>query len=81
MIEYIVFLGDREDFKEILALVFVCVMEQVPPRPNTYMPFGNGVHACPGSELAKLETLILLHHLTTSCRFSLSLSLKFLRVN
>lgn len=44
-------------------------MEQVPPRPNTYMPFGNGVHACPGSELAKLETLILLHHLTTSCRW------------
>lgn len=42
---------------------------EVPPRPNTYMPFGNGVHACPGSELAKLETLILLHHLTTSCRW------------
>ncbi|GLT62927.1 hypothetical protein SLA2020_355290 [Shorea laevis] len=42
---------------------------EVPPRPNTYMPFGNGVHACPGSELAKLEILILLHHLTTSCRW------------
>ncbi|XP_059431311.1 abscisic acid 8'-hydroxylase 2 [Corylus avellana] len=42
---------------------------EVPPRPNTYMPFGNGVHACPGSELAKLEMLILLHHLTTSYRW------------
>ncbi|CAK9187272.1 unnamed protein product, partial [Ilex paraguariensis] len=42
---------------------------EVPPRPNTYMPFGNGVHSCPGSELAKLEMLVLLHHLTTSFRW------------
>ncbi|XWS74109.1 hypothetical protein CRYUN_Cryun02cG0187500 [Craigia yunnanensis] len=41
---------------------------EVPPRPNTFMPFGNGVHSCPGSELAKLEMLVLLHHLTTSYR-------------
>ncbi|KAL4302475.1 hypothetical protein GQ457_10G008700 [Hibiscus cannabinus] len=42
---------------------------EVPPRPNTFIPFGNGVHSCPGSELAKLEMLILLHHLTTSYRW------------
>ncbi|KAI3987091.1 hypothetical protein MKX01_036881 [Papaver californicum] len=42
---------------------------EVPLRPNTYMPFGNGVHSCPGSELAKLEMLVLLHHLTTSYRW------------
>ncbi|KAI9081890.1 hypothetical protein K1719_036152 [Acacia pycnantha] len=42
---------------------------EVPPRPNTYMPFGNGVHSCPGSELAKLEILVLLHHLTISYRW------------
>ncbi|KAL2339396.1 hypothetical protein Fmac_007336 [Flemingia macrophylla] len=42
---------------------------EVPPRPNTYMPFGNGVHSCPGSELAKLELLVLLHHLTISYRW------------
>ncbi|XP_022755803.1 abscisic acid 8'-hydroxylase 2-like isoform X2 [Durio zibethinus] len=42
---------------------------EVPPRPNTFMPFGNGVHSCPGSELAKLEMLVLLHHLTTSYRW------------
>ncbi|XVE79556.1 hypothetical protein DITRI_Ditri14bG0068200 [Diplodiscus trichospermus] len=41
---------------------------EVPPRPNTFMPFGNGGHSCPGSELAKLEMLVLLHHLTTSYR-------------
>ncbi|KAE8653258.1 abscisic acid 8'-hydroxylase 2 isoform X1 [Cucumis sativus] len=40
-----------------------------PPRPNTYMPFGNGVHSCPGSEMAKLEMLVLLHHLTTTYRW------------
>ncbi|XP_050368740.1 abscisic acid 8'-hydroxylase 2 [Argentina anserina] len=44
---------------------------EVPPRPNTYMPFGNGVHSCPGSELAKLEMLILVHHLTTTYRWQL----------
>ncbi|KAJ6750665.1 hypothetical protein OIU85_001226 [Salix viminalis] len=42
---------------------------EVPPKPNTYMPFGNGVHSCPGSELAKLEMLILLHHLTPTYRW------------
>lgn len=42
---------------------------EVPVRPNTYMPFGNGVHSCPGSELAKLEMLVLLHHLTTTYRW------------
>ncbi|XP_076907187.1 abscisic acid 8'-hydroxylase 2-like [Bidens hawaiensis] len=42
---------------------------EVAPRPNTYMPFGNGAHSCPGSELAKLEMLVLLHHLTTTFRW------------
>ncbi|KAE8664674.1 Abscisic acid 8'-hydroxylase 1 [Hibiscus syriacus] len=42
---------------------------EVPPRPNTFMPFGNGVHSCPGSELAKLEMLVFLHHLTTRYRW------------
>ncbi|KAG6476134.1 abscisic acid 8'-hydroxylase 1-like [Zingiber officinale] len=38
---------------------------EVAPKPNTFMPFGNGTHSCPGNELAKLEMLVLLHHLTT----------------
>ncbi|KAL1829543.1 hypothetical protein ACET3Z_007955 [Daucus carota] len=42
---------------------------QAAPKPNTYMPFGNGVHACPGNELAKLEILILIHHLVTKYRW------------
>ncbi|KAJ0238850.1 Abscisic acid 8'-hydroxylase 2 [Hirschfeldia incana] len=42
---------------------------KVAPKPNTFMPFGSGVHSCPGSELAKLEMIILLHHLTTSFRW------------
>ncbi|MBA0639679.1 hypothetical protein Goklo_022700 [Gossypium klotzschianum] len=47
---------------------------EVPLRPNTFIPFGNGVHSCPGSELAKLEMLVLLHHLTTSYRYPFILS-------
>ncbi|CAN4077207.1 unnamed protein product [Withania somnifera] len=44
---------------------------EVSPKPNTFMPFGNGVHSCPGNELAKLEILILVHHLTTKYRWSM----------
>ncbi|KAM7258671.1 hypothetical protein ACFE04_014412 [Oxalis oulophora] len=42
---------------------------EVAPRPNTYMPFGTGVHTCPGSELAKLEMLVLLHHLVITLKW------------
>ncbi|KAG0474986.1 hypothetical protein HPP92_014672 [Vanilla planifolia] len=45
---------------------------EVAPKQNTYLPFGNGTHACPGNELAKLEMLVLLHHLTTQYRWSLA---------
>ncbi|XP_050210874.1 abscisic acid 8'-hydroxylase CYP707A2 [Mercurialis annua] len=44
---------------------------EVPPKPNTFMPFGNGTHACPGNELAKVEILVLLHHLTTKYRWTM----------
>ncbi|XP_038877343.1 abscisic acid 8'-hydroxylase CYP707A2-like [Benincasa hispida] len=43
---------------------------EVSQKPNTYMPFGNGTHSCPGNELAKLEMLVLLHHLTTKYRWN-----------
>ncbi|KAL6633702.1 hypothetical protein ACP70R_026373 [Stipagrostis hirtigluma subsp. patula] len=42
------------------------------PKPNTFMPFGNGTHSCPGNELAKLEMLVLFHHLATEYRWSTS---------
>ncbi|GFP81535.1 abscisic acid 8'-hydroxylase 1 [Phtheirospermum japonicum] len=44
---------------------------EVAPKPNTFIPFGSGTHACPGNELAKLEMLVLLHHLTTKYRWSM----------
>ncbi|KAF7140974.1 hypothetical protein RHSIM_Rhsim06G0050000 [Rhododendron simsii] len=39
------------------------------PKPYTFMPFGSGVHACPGNELAKLEMLVMTHHLVTKIRW------------
>lgn len=44
---------------------------EVARKPNTFMPFGSGVHACPGNELAKLEMLIMIHHLVTKFRWEL----------
>ncbi|WOG93091.1 hypothetical protein DCAR_0312372 [Daucus carota subsp. sativus] len=41
-------------------------------KPNTYMPFGNGTHACPGNEVAKLEMLILIYHLVKNFRWELA---------
>ncbi|KAF5936035.1 hypothetical protein HYC85_027164 [Camellia sinensis] len=43
---------------------------EVAPKPNTFLPFGNGTHSCPGNEMAKMEILVLLHHLTTKYRWS-----------
>lgn len=43
---------------------------EVSPKPNTFMPFGNGTHSCPGNELAKMEILVLIHHMTTKYRWS-----------
>ncbi|GER28187.1 cytochrome P450 [Striga asiatica] len=43
---------------------------EVAPKPNTFMPFGSGSHSCPGNELAKVEILVLLHHLTTKYRWA-----------
>ncbi|KAK6916448.1 Cytochrome P450 [Dillenia turbinata] len=42
---------------------------EVAPKPNTFLPFGNGVHSCPGNELAKLEMLIMIHHVVTKLRY------------
>ncbi|XP_056866348.1 abscisic acid 8'-hydroxylase 4-like [Raphanus sativus] len=42
---------------------------EVNPKPNTFMPFGSGVHACPGNELAKIQILIFLHHLISKFRW------------
>lgn len=47
---------------------------EVAPKPNTFLPFGNGTHSCPGNELAKLEMLVLFHHLATKYRWSTSKS-------
>ncbi|XP_047339427.1 abscisic acid 8'-hydroxylase CYP707A2-like [Impatiens glandulifera] len=44
---------------------------EVAPKPNTFLPFGNGIHSCPGNELAKIEILVLLHHLTIKYRWSM----------
>ncbi|XP_050227056.1 abscisic acid 8'-hydroxylase CYP707A1-like [Mercurialis annua] len=44
---------------------------EVAPKPNTFLPFGSGVHACPGNELAKLEMLIITHHLATKFRWEI----------
>ncbi|MCO5552694.1 hypothetical protein L7F22_006211 [Adiantum nelumboides] len=41
------------------------------PAPYTFVPFGGGSRMCPGNEFARMEALILLHHLVI--RFSWTL--------
>ncbi|KAL8154012.1 hypothetical protein V2J09_011772 [Rumex salicifolius] len=41
------------------------------PIPNTFVPFGSGLHACPGNELARLEMFVMIHHLVTKFRWEL----------
>lgn len=41
----------------------------IAPKPDTFIPFGNGAHACPGNELAKMEMLVFIHHVVTKYRF------------
>nr|AHK23636.1 cytochrome P450 [Panax notoginseng] len=39
------------------------------PMPFTFIPFGGGPRMCPGSEFARLEVLIFMHHLVTNFRW------------
>ncbi|KAI5059322.1 hypothetical protein GOP47_0025641 [Adiantum capillus-veneris] len=45
--------------------------EGVGPVPYTFVPFGGGSRMCPGNEFARMEALVLLHHLVI--RFSWTL--------
>ncbi|KAG0586275.1 hypothetical protein KC19_2G078100 [Ceratodon purpureus] len=42
---------------------------EVTPKPGTFMVFGTGPHMCPGAELTKMQTLLLIHHLVTNYRW------------
>ncbi|XP_008782776.2 cytochrome P450 716B1-like [Phoenix dactylifera] len=38
--------------------------------PYSYIPFGGGPHVCPGSEFARMEVLLIVHHLVTNYEWS-----------
>ncbi|CAK9170728.1 unnamed protein product [Ilex paraguariensis] len=41
-------------------------------RSNNFMPFGGGSRLCAGSELAKLEMAVFIHHLVLKCHWELA---------
>jgi cytochrome P450 len=41
------------------------------PQPFTYSPFGGGPRICPGSEFARTEMVIFLHHLVLNYEWSM----------
>ncbi|KAK1271550.1 Cytochrome P450 [Acorus gramineus] len=38
--------------------------------PFSYIPFTAGPHVCPGNEFARIEVLLILHHLIINYRWS-----------
>jgi cytochrome P450 family 26 subfamily A len=45
--------------------------EGIGPQPFTYLPFGGGPRMCPGSEFARIEMLVFLHHLVLNYEWSM----------
>jgi len=41
------------------------------PQPFTYLPFGGGPRVCPGSEFARAEMVVFLHHLVLNYEWSM----------
>ncbi|KAK1572524.1 hypothetical protein Q3G72_034098 [Acer saccharum] len=40
------------------------------PPPYTYIPFGAGPRICPGAEFARIEILLIIHHLITNYQWT-----------
>ncbi|CAK9883310.1 unnamed protein product [Sphagnum jensenii] len=45
--------------------------EGIGPQPFTYLPFGGGPRICPGSEFARIEMVVFLHHLVLNYEWSM----------
>ncbi|CAM6037119.1 unnamed protein product [Sphagnum compactum] len=45
--------------------------EGIGPQPFTYLPFGGGPRMCPGSEFARIEMVVFLHHLVLNYEWSM----------
>ncbi len=45
--------------------------EGIGPKPFTYVPFGGGPRMCPGSEFARIEMVVFLHHLVLNYEWSM----------
>ncbi|KAL3694958.1 hypothetical protein R1sor_008609 [Riccia sorocarpa] len=58
-----------ESFKD--PLMFDPSRWETRPPPFTYLPFGGGIHSCPGNEFAKMSMLTFIHHLVRNYCWSL----------
>ncbi|CAK9238648.1 unnamed protein product [Sphagnum jensenii] len=45
--------------------------EGIGPKPFTYVPFGGGPRMCPGSEFARTEMVVFIHHLVLNYEWSM----------
>ncbi|VAI08013.1 unnamed protein product [Triticum turgidum subsp. durum] len=60
---------------EVLTLCVCCLLQgnaSGVAQNSNFMPYGGGTRLCAGSELAKLEMAIFLHHLVLNFRWELA---------
>ena len=64
----------------MMTLSFVGQGKELRSGSKTFMVFGAGIRQCAGSEFARLQISIFLHHLVTTYDFSLSKDCEVVRV-
>ena len=54
----------------MVGVLFTMMCQKSAPKIGTYLGFGIGPKSCPGQEMARIQTVLLISHLITKCRYN-----------